>query len=445
MLSAPDAKTLTVLHDRLAECNAIDVADDLVKGLRALDPPAEDLRALARWLAEHGTRRNAVALGIVMLGVAGDERDQELLLLLGALEDLTLYVIVALGNSQPDREQAIYCLARRVQDWGRIHAVERLRGTQDPEVKSWLLRGGFRNGILDQYLAHIAATTGDLYAALLAPEIDAELLDGAAGILDALMDLSGPSWDIRNYADALPCLARFGELIADLPPNLSYIDTAQRVEALLKDPPPVEDWRESDISRVLGQYSALLARSDWSQRVRTALEQFGRESDFRLGLACSQAVGVDALPHAMSRLRQPLYDRYVWHWAITHTPEHEYAALVRLARQVLPLDEMAVEGPDPERIIGSSNTEGVLDLVLSYLGESDAADVDLLPLIRTALRASGLRVRGFALRTLDSRYGRNLPAAARTWVHEAAAIEPDDELRAKFADLLERTGPTDEK
>ncbi|MGW4123551.1 hypothetical protein [Nocardia sp. NPDC004711] len=443
-LSAPDAETLTALHDRLAEYRALDVADDLIKELRALDHPAEDLRALARWLAEHGTRRNAVALGIVMLGVAGDARDQELLLLLGALEDLTLYAIVALANSQPEQEQAIHRLAQRVDGWGRIHAVERLRGTQDPGIKSWLLRGGFRNQILNEYLAHLAATTGDLYTALLAPEVDDELLHGAAGILDALVALPGPCSDIRHYADALPCLARFGELIASAPLNLTLIDTAGRLKNLLKEPPPDHDWPEADISRLLGQYSALLARPDWSRHVRSALDQPTGESNFRLALMCSEAVGIDAYPHAVSRLRRPPHDQYVWYWAATHTPEPEYTALVRLAGQVLPLDEIAV-GPDPERIIGSSDGEGALDLVLSYIGDARVAEADVLPLIRTALRGQGTRLRRIGLHTLNRLYGQDLPTGPRAWVSEAAAIEPYDELRANFTDLLERTKSADEK
>ncbi|MFE3058439.1 hypothetical protein [Nocardia sp. NPDC059236] len=124
-----NTNTLAVLHDRLAEYRALDVADDLARELRTREVPAADLRSLARRLLENGTRRNAVALGIVMLGVAGDHRDRELLLLLGSLEDLTLYAAVALANSQQNRDAAVYELAQRVDGWGRIHAVERLAGT----------------------------------------------------------------------------------------------------------------------------------------------------------------------------------------------------------------------------------------------------------------------------------------------------------------------------
>ncbi|MGW4242478.1 hypothetical protein [Nocardia sp. NPDC004722] len=445
IIAAPSVAAMTSLHDRLAGYRALDIADDLVRELGERGIPSEELRLLARALLEHGTRRNAVAAGIIMLGVAGDRRDRELLLLLGHLDDLTLYAAVALAKTQPDRDQALYELARSVDGWGRIHTVERLRGTQDPEIKSWLLRGGFRNGVLNQYLAHIAATTGDLYTALLAPEVDTELLDGAAGILDALVDLHGPTSDILDYADALPCLTRFGELIAATPPNLAYIDTAERVASLLKEPPCVENWPEADIASLLGRYRGLLARPDWSEQVRTALDNPTSESEFRLGLTCSEAVGIEALPYALARLRRPPHDGYIWYWAATHIPEGEYTTLVRLAARVLPLAEMSAGIPDPDRIIGGSDEEHALDLVLSYVRDAPVAEADVLPLIRAALRGAGTRIRGIGLRALKSRYGQDLPAAPCAWVSAAVAIEPDERLRAKFADLLNRVASEDEQ
>ncbi|QVI18631.1 hypothetical protein KHQ06_18840 [Nocardia tengchongensis] len=241
-VTAGDPAVTAALHDRLAECRALDVADDLVRELRELDLPAESLRTLARDLTEFGTRRDAVALGIVMLGVSGDARDRDLLLLLGGLEDLTLYCAVALANTQPDRDPALHELAQRVDGWGRIHVVERLKGTQDPTIKAWLLRGGFRNGVLNEYLAHLAATTGGLHDALLAPDVDAELLDGTADILIALACTGGPASDITDYPDALPVIARFGELLADAAPTLTLISAARSLQRLLTEPPSEPEW-----------------------------------------------------------------------------------------------------------------------------------------------------------------------------------------------------------
>src|SRR4051812_37951129 len=123
MARVPVWATLRVLHDQLAALDALEVADEISAGVRGLD--RRNVRRTALWLVENGTRRNAVAIGLVLLGLSGDERDRDTLLLLGSLESLTLYAVVALRRSQPDPDTAVFELARRVDGWGRIHCVER--------------------------------------------------------------------------------------------------------------------------------------------------------------------------------------------------------------------------------------------------------------------------------------------------------------------------------
>lgn len=130
----PDLVAIQRLHDLIADHDTLPIADPLSERLACLD--RDRVREVGRWLAEYGTRRDAVATGIVLIGLTGDERDRELLLLLGSLEDLALYAVVALGRTRSDRDMAIFELARRVRAWGRIQAVERLEGTPDPEIKA---------------------------------------------------------------------------------------------------------------------------------------------------------------------------------------------------------------------------------------------------------------------------------------------------------------------
>ncbi len=175
------------------------IADRIAEGLADADP--DRLREIGRWLAQHGTRRDAVVPGIVLIGLGGAERDRELLLLLGSLEDLAVYATTALGRTQSDRDMAIFELAWRVRSWGRIHAVQRLEGTTVPEINDWLLRKGFRNAIGDEYLAHIAATTGGLVDVLMKPEVDDELLDAAGDILAALSIKEMSPKNITSYRE----------------------------------------------------------------------------------------------------------------------------------------------------------------------------------------------------------------------------------------------------
>lgn len=161
--------------------------------------PVAVLEGTARWLITEARHREPVKLGIALLGLGHSPEDREVLRILGRHEEFTLYVAVALANmtAHPDRE--LHELARSVDGWGRIHVVERLRGTDDPEISEWIFREGFRNGVMDEYLAYIAATTSDLVGHLQG-EPDDEVLDAACDIVTALL-VGGPAEDIDDYTD----------------------------------------------------------------------------------------------------------------------------------------------------------------------------------------------------------------------------------------------------
>ena len=122
-----------------------------------------------------------------------------MLRVLGRHEELTLYAAVALARQSDDPELELWRLAQGVDGWGRIQIVERLAGTERPEIKDVAPARGFRNSVMDEYTAYTAATTGDLVAALEGP-VDDELLAGAVGILRALL-AGGPAQDIGDYAE----------------------------------------------------------------------------------------------------------------------------------------------------------------------------------------------------------------------------------------------------
>jgi hypothetical protein len=155
---------------------------------------------LGRWLATTGVDRGAVKTGIALLGATGLGQDVDVVRVLGRHEEFTLYVAVAMSNGAQEREAELWNLGQAVQGWGRIHCVERLSATQDPTIRDWILREGFRNSIMYEYLAYIAATTGGLNDALRTDAVDRPLLTAAGEILEALVT-GGPAQDMDDYAD----------------------------------------------------------------------------------------------------------------------------------------------------------------------------------------------------------------------------------------------------
>ncbi|WP_194815340.1 hypothetical protein [Nocardia sp. XZ_19_385] len=421
------------LLEVFAGLTAVRVADDLVLELRSRPVPREKLRVAARFVAEHATRREVAKLGIVLLGISGDQRDSELLQLLGSLEEFALFAVVALMNTQPDRQRAVFELAKRLDGWGRIHAVERLRGCSDPEIKAWLLREGYSNGVLDEYLAYIAATTGGLYEALLDDDIDDALLDGAGGILRALANLRGPTANMRSYDDAVPVMHRFAEHLDRAAPTLGRLRTAQSLQELCRQDD--FEWPEEEPARLQARYQDLLSQPRWRELVLGELADEAPEhrGRFHVALTCAGKLGMDVFAHALDRLRNGSDDAFIWQWAMDEADETTVEQVVALAEEILPLDNLA-SGPTESLGLGRDfEADMALEFVVRPLSEYPGQGSRLLPV---ALSNRVIRCRRAALGALRAWPPEQRPPEAHAWITEAAEREPDPDLRRELLAFL---------
>jgi hypothetical protein len=430
----PSLQACAGLHAVLAANPALRLAGPLGEQLRRRDLPAHRIRAVGRWLAQYGTRRHAVASGIVLLGLAGDEQDRDLLLLLGTLEDLTLYAVVALARTQPDRDRAVFELARRVEAWGRIQAVERLKGTTDPHIKGWLLRDGFRNGVMNEYLAHVAATTGDLYSALLEPEPDEALLDGAGGIIDALCAVGGPAKDIRHYPDGPAVICRYLALVDNRPPSLARTGTVLRLHRfLVSDDAAGLEWGSGSRQELSDWCQDLARRPQWRQTAEKALA--GPDlATFRLALWPAAQLGISTRECVTARLRAEPFDGYLWQSLLAGSSVAGIDEVVRLAEELLPLTDLAT-GPATSLGFGRAEApDHALDLIVSRLGAYPGHGWIL---IETALRNRVIRCRNMAVLALGKWPAHSIPADVVEAVRSALQAEPEAKTRDAMERLLE--------
>jgi hypothetical protein len=435
----PSLRACAGLHAALAGRPALQVADGLGGQVRRRGLPADRVRAVGRWLAEYGTRRDAVAGGIVLLGLAGDGRDRDLLLLLGALEDLTLYAVVALARTQPDPDRAVFEMARRVAAWGRIQAVERLKGTSDPQIRGWLLREGFRNEVMNEYLAHLAATTADLYTALLDPEPDEALLDGAGGIIDALCAVGGPAKDIRDYPDGPAVIGRYLTLVRDRAPSLARAAIVLGLGDFLESGEAAGlDWGSGSRDELRDACRVLARRPSWRAVVEGALADPDLAA-FRRALWPAAQLGIPTRQRVRARLRTNPFDGYLWASLLQDCPDAEIDDLITLAQELLHVSELAA-GPASSHGIGSGYypPDHVLDQIVTWLGAYPGRGWIL---IRTALRNPVIRCRNMAIRTLAQWPVHAVPAGAAAAVRDALQAEPEPKTRDAMQHLLATWNP----
>jgi hypothetical protein len=432
------APVLGVLDDVLAE----------LVGNGDLDP--DRFHELALFLVRSAPDREVVKLGISMLGVLVGCDERETLLTIGRHEEFTLFSAVALASTLESSDRELWTLAKNVRGWGRIHAVERLAVTSDPEIRAWLIRDGFRNEVMDEYLAHTCAVAGDLAGALEADIVDDPLIDGAAGIFAALLN-GGPAEDIEDYEDAPRAAAAYLRHLSRRPEHRP-LDLAHRLvaEQLREFIGPVGDELEDDetlrelgwtleIRRVvLDMCERVAERPEWTALVLAGLEAESLEA-FHQADAAAQLLGIDAWPHHLRRVEANPRNSPSWFRLVQTEDPERFARALQLARTLLPLNEIA-SGPALEPGLGPEfDAHDTLLVVVQGLVEHSEDGLDL---IDVALQSPVTRVRRGALQVLAAWGDPNSEGAVRSLLAQALAREVEPELCADIEKLLGRDVPS---
>lgn len=408
------------------------------------------LHELACFLARRATQRELIKLSAGILGVLSGSDDLELLMTLGRHEEFTLYVAVALQATREDSDTQLFTLAQSVDGWGRIHVVERLAESDNPEVHAWLLREGFRSDIMDVYLSLLCARVGDLCGALEKPVLDDTLLEGAAEMLFSLCEGS-PDEDIDDYPDAAEACLRYVEALALNPEwwNTLHLRSLTRIAALLSEGEVIDleaaaagmeldaeylwkqrleesGWTPARREAIEAQCSKMLADSRWAEIVNQGLVAEERQEYLR-ALTGADALGIETREHDEARLRED--PAWLGGWHRYAEVGEDVPRMLELFREVIPADALGA-GPELRYDFDENTTlEDALAVVLEASGGTEERPWDLLEL---GLKSPWVRVRATAINAFDSWVdsgvlGRS-PGVAKALILAFAEQEPSDEL-----------------
>jgi hypothetical protein len=275
----PTATNKAAVYQHVIAAHVVSIIDPVIEALvNEQGISHERLYELARSFVTEAPDREPVKFGIALLGLFRQPADQELFQTLGRHDEFTLFCAVALANSCDDPDEALWHLARNVTGWGRIQVVERLAQTTNPAIKRWLLREGFRNSVMYEYLAATCARAGGLLAALSEDHVDRELLTAAGEIIQALI-AGGPAEGIDDYEDARPVIEAYLGHMASSAETIGDFLHVNSIKGYLDD----------DDSRWAGRYGA-----GWTAECREALRSacasiLGRP-EWRVGFEPSSAV-----------------------------------------------------------------------------------------------------------------------------------------------------------
>jgi len=418
VIRRPSKLAMRQLYELLCECHAKTIVDVVLDRLCA---ESSDhvcaIAAVARRLIQEAPDVEPVKVGVALLGMFGTTEDSALISTVGLYEEITAYSVFAFEHLLREKaEPKIWSLAKAVYGWGRINAVQCLADTTAPEIKEWMLREGFRNHILDEYLAYTCATSGGLKQALADSVIDSDLLAASVDLLRALIK-GGPADNITDYADGpAVCLSFLRHMRSRPVRTVNAVECVLDIRSLmdgdgwagLQDQP---GWTPKVRLQVRSLVNEVLEQMDARRVVGDGLRSKDRV-DFFLAANLASHFGIDAWPLRLERQRRGSGEE--WHFLMQTDRRDRIEQVLDLARAQLDFDVIG-SGPTMSMGLGQEfKDDTALAMVIRGLNRFPGAGWDML---RMGLRGRVCGVRNATIEVLGE------------WEREAWSSDVLEELR----------------
>jgi hypothetical protein len=428
--SRPDAKRLKAFYDYLLKVDPSAAINSLINVIRIDHQLDHTLaRDIIRWIATKAPDRTPVKVATGLLHEFGSTSDISFLMTIGRHEEFAMFALHALKAVSNTPERNIFDLARHLKGWGKISTVEALRGTRDPEIQHWLVRHGCANNIMDEYLAHIAATSGRLADQLSAASVDDDLLSGAAVIFSALSE-PGPALSLRDYADGPDAFDSFLGHVESRDPKIEIAYSLSRMIDAFRHGSETGHWTTSRAIEARHRALAYRDRPGTRALVESAL---AGEDAWNFWQAKQVAVWLDIDTWECSYRRQAsVQGATEWYFLMDTRRLDRVEKTLDLARNMLPLDTLAT---GPEDTLGFGDKHRVchdVDFLVQGLKNFPGVGIDIVLL---ALRSPSIPGRNMALNAIKEWGPDHWTPQIRSAVEAAARVEPSDHVRETISDL----------
>lgn len=435
----PTVKNKAAVYNHIMAEQVVSIIDPVIEALVGESSIRQErLYELARSFVVESPDREPVKFGIALLGLFRQPADKQLFQILGRHEEFTLFCAVAIANSTEDADEALWALARNVNGWGRIHAVERLARTENPEIKRWLLCEGFRNSVMYEYLAATCARGGDLLAAVSENPVEPEVLNAAGEIIQALIS-GGPSEGIDDYEDAQPVIEGYLQHMATSAETVADFLSVNSVRGFLEEDDSRwaarydAGWTVESRARLRSLCDSIIGRPEWAGRVRADLASQD-EAEFAQAAEAAKALGISTWDVHWRRLRENATDSGRWYPVMMLCDENRIAEVIEFAESRLDLSAIATGAGNELVGMGCGfEPHNCLQFVLQDLGRFPRRGAKLIdaglksPVVRNRNTAAGV-LAAWSRDKWSDELGRSL--------QQAAECEPNEGVRKRMRQAL---------
>jgi len=432
-----DGRWLKNLYETIIEDAIVGCIDVVLKELNKSHSNTDRLSEIGRYLAACGGHREAVKFGVALIGVFGTNQDSDILKTLGKHDEFTAFAAVALARVSENPERDLWEMAKLVHGWGRVQIVQRLKDTGDPEIQFWMLREGFRNEIMNEYLACICARAGRLHERLSQHPVDLSLLDAVADIIRALIS-GGPAEDIDDYEFAVDACERYVNIVwsrNDL--GLRHFLAVAAVSKFLEQAGGWEKrmgsgWTELRRETMQALAKDVLARERWRDLVRIGLAVNDGQGFYDANQAAEQ-LSIDTWAVHLARVKSSPLTSYSWYHLMRQTDDARIGPVLAFAEFVMPFTEIET---GPSDSLGSGpefQAHQALDWVLQGLRRFPGRGWRI---IKAGLRSPVIRNRNGAIQTLAAWSRGSWTEEMQNAVERAQDEEPQQDIKARLESLL---------
>lgn len=434
----PTAVAKVALYRHIIGGNILPLIDPIIATLIEKESINHNrLYELAYSFTTEAPDREPVKFGIAILGLYQNPANLALFQTLGRHEEFTLFAAVALAGISDDPEQALWLLAKNVDGWGRIHIVERLADTENRAIKNWLLREGYKNQVMYEYLAYTCATAGGLVTALSEDVVDRELMTSAGELLAALIN-GGPAQDMNDYQDGALATELFLDHLAPTAETLADFVHVHAIQEYLSESDSDWEqrsgygWTKERRERLLSVCETILSQAEWTEKARVGLTS-DNLSQFHLGDQVAKVLGIDTWNAHWRRLQEQPEDCGRWYHVMSQCDENQIAETITFAEQNIDLEKIAT-GPADELGLGPGwEHHQSLDCVLQELSKFPGYGAKL---ISAGLRSPVVRNRNMSVSALSAWGQEQWNDTLRAALEAAVKIEPIDDVRERMEKTL---------
>ena len=278
----PSNKTRKVTYEKILDEKVVNYFEELIEELTETEFDEAKIQQEALWLLEHATHREAVKFAIALLGFTKCEPYKERLETIAKHEEFTGVVLFALRNGAGYSNDFVLQLAKELNGWGKVAAIDFLEANNN-DVKHWLLTEGYKTAVAKQYIAMHCVEKGKLDIALHEKEISQQLYDGANDLIQILLeDFSYDRLEMFEYTGQV--LMRFTHHAKTHASRLSHISTLGQIVVYMdRDEEAWEElyemsWKPHERNAVNASIEAIKAEGRGKEEALTIL-QSGVEDD----------------------------------------------------------------------------------------------------------------------------------------------------------------------